>query len=57
MCDNFDNGQKQHLQIEDKKKKAKHDNLMLMKKKQLRKYKKKGKKAMRDNLKMNKKNI
>ena len=33
MCDNFDNGQKQHLQIEDKKKKAKHDNLMLMKKK------------------------
>ena len=57
MCDNFDNGQKQHLQIEGKKKKAKHDNLMLMKKKQLRKYKKKGKKAMPDNLKMNKKNI
>ena len=48
MGDNLDDEQKEHLKIEDKKKrkKAKCDNLNVDEKEQLRKYSKKGKKTM-----------
>ena len=47
---NLDHERKEHLKIENKKrKKAKSDNLNIDEKEQLRKREKKGKKAMRDN--------
>ena len=50
MHDNLDDEQKEHVQIqENKRKKAKRDSLNLDEKEQLRKYKKK-EKGMRDNL-------
>ena len=52
MHDNLDDGLKEHLKIEDKKRKktTNHENLTVDEKEQLRKYKKKGKKGMPENL-------
>ena len=51
MHDNPDDEQKEHLKIEDNKRKnEKCDNLYVDEKEQLRKYEKKGKKSMRENL-------
>ena len=50
MHDNDNDEQKQHLKMEDNKRKTKRDNLNVDEKEQLRKYDKKGKKAIPDNL-------
>ena len=51
MRDNLDIEQKEHLKIEDnKRKKRKQDDLTVNEKEQLRNYEKKRKEAMRDNL-------